>query len=737
MFGGFAGFGSKPAVTSPTTTTESKEYQDSCTPASTTNSVAIFGNKPFAGFGSQAGSTSVSHTQPERTSVLDDDFNEPVSVRKRTNEPSTGSFFHDTSTHREADRDETDEPRRKRGFTVHSDEDVSRLSLFNKMKSSTRSRDGPPSETSRYLPPDRRKLRESRIRIPWPSEPVDVKPLENLQKNFYCTTEQTSIRDPADVQGYLTNYSITLHGDYTPTLFLDFSELDPHFSNAMYNSQFTQKAGDCCISSILKEKYKFPSPTYIQAASWPIAIQGRDCIGIAETGSGKTFAFSIPALLHAAAQPPTSEIVPSPIVVVLAPARELVLQIYTEIEGLLSYFDSMLYKCYGDSIAYDGTKVTPLRPLYAAVSYGGKGLNEHYKKLIAEPLDILITTPGIFADFYNRNRINLSRVTYVVLDECDTMLSSGFKNEIDILLKNSSPNRQTLLWSATWPSEIEDVANSYLSENTVFLGIGNYRASVNKHIIQHIVVANSPRQKDIYLLDLLKCIMDGTFDESMEQLQGSGVFTSVAVSVKDEYHAWCSSLKKESKNQSSEMDKECSSVRVIIFTNRKASASEIHDELSRLYAGRSYVIHGDIQQSDREKALERFKSTRDSILVATDAVARGVHIEGVTHVINYDVPRDHVVYVHRCGRTGRAGKFGHAVSIFVPSSDWQTVDALAGYFKENNESAVLPPEFLNRTADTNRGAGRPSQHGPRNTTRNSQSYSKQSFAKDNDDPFDG
>lgn len=733
MFGGFAGFGGKSAISNNTVIAKEEQQQPQQQSVSTSRPAAMFGNNLFVGFNSQMGSSSLQNTQSEKSLNLDDDFNAPDPVRGQTDNLFSRSLFDSTSTYGEASRDE---PRRKRGF-IMPDNESAHLSLFNNVKSNTRSGNKQPINSASDIPPERRKLRESRRRMPWPSGPIEVKRLENVQKDFYCQTQSTSTMDKMEIQTYLNAHNITFHGEYEPILFLQFSDLDSHFSNVMYDSQFKSNSNNYYMSSVLKEKYNFSNPTYIQSASWPIVLQGRDCIGIAETGSGKTFAFAIPALLHAASQPLTSEAVPSPIVIVLAPARELVLQIYTEIESLLSHFNSILYSIYGDKISYNDKKTTPLRPLYAAVSYGGKNWKEHYVKLIAEPLDILVTTPGIFAYFYNRNYLNLSRTTYVVLDECDAMLSSGFKTEISILLENSAPNRQTLLWSATWPSEVAEIAQSHLNENTVFLGIGNYRASVNKRVIQHIVVAKSIQQKNVYLVDLLKCIMDGTFDESMEKLQGHAVFTSIATSIQDEYHTWCSSLKQQSEARLQNPNQKLVPAKVIIFTNRKVSASEIHNELSNIYDGRSYVIHGDIPQCDREKALEKFKSNEGSILVATDAVARGIHIEGVTHVINYDIPNDHVSYVHRCGRTGRAGKFGHAISIFLTRKDRCTVDALAGYFKENNESAVLPPEFLDSNADEDRGENGFSRRAPRRVEEDFQSHSKDHFTDNNDDPFDG
>ncbi|ESU36780.1 Superfamily II DNA and RNA helicase [Giardia duodenalis] len=736
MFGGFAGFGEEPATSGVTVATGDAQAQKQYPPTSIASSVNAIGNQSFARFGSHTSSFSATKAHPTAMSALDDDFSDSAPAQRRRNESSAGSPFYNASASKGASRSEGSEPPRKHGFSIQHDEDSSRLSLFSRLKSSTSSGGRQSSKVISSLPLGRRKLRESRMHISWPSGPIEVAKLDDFQKDFYCATDQASAKATKEIHKYLQSHNMVFHGDYEPVIFFDFSGLDPHFSNAMYDSQFTKKAGDCCLSTILKNHYEFSKPTCVQAASWPILIQGRDCIGIAETGSGKTHAFSIPALLHAAAQPPTSEAVPSPIVVVFAPARELASQIYMEIENLLDHFNSMLYRCYGDEIAYDGTKKTPLRPLYAAVSYGGKDWRDHYKKMMVEPLDILVTTPGIFGYFYGRNLINLSRVTYAVLDECDAILSSGFKAELDILLTNSASNRQTLLWSATWPSEVSEVAQSYLNENTVFLGIGNYRASVNKHVIQHIVVAKSIKQKNIYLIDLLKCIMDGTFDDSMEKLQGNGVFTSIATSIQDEYRAWCSSLKQQSNGQSPEASEASASVRIIVFVNKKISADEIHDELSKLYGGKSCIIHGDIPQIDRETALEKFKNDEGSILVATDAVARGVHIEGVTHVINYDIPKEHVSYVHRCGRTGRAGKFGHAISIFLPCTDRQMVDALAGYFKENNESATLPPEFLDHDADSN-DANRISRRGPRMTKRDFKDQSGQPFANDDDDPFDG
>lgn len=338
---------------------------------------------------------------------------------------------------------------------------------------------------------------------------------------------------------------------------------------------------------------KFDKPTPIQSQCWPIIASGRDIIGIAETGSGKTLAFSLPALahmLHRLENQP--EGVPwGPTMLVLAPTRELAMQSQEVLEeaGKISGIRSVC--CYGGVPKWDQKR---------ALRFG---------------VEVVVATPGRLKDLCNMGCVNLKSVSYLVLDEADRMLDQGFEDDIRQIIGMTHPERQTCLFSATWPEAIRNLAHEFLTD-PIKVTIGSDELTANKKIKQIVEVVED-RDKEEKFMKLLE-----------------------TYSNKEEFK------------------------KILIFVLKKRDASELEQTLMRMgwYVG---SIHGDKDQYQRTKALENFKSGRCPLLVATDVAARGLDIPNVEYVINYSFPLTIEDYVHRIGRTGRAGKDGIAHSFFT------------------------------------------------------------------------
>ncbi|KAI6682818.1 hypothetical protein NL676_028731 [Syzygium grande] len=339
----------------------------------------------------------------------------------------------------------------------------------------------------------------------------------------------------------------------------------------------------------------FVEPTPIQSQGWPMALKGRDLIGIAETGSGKTLAYLLPALVHVSAQPPLAR-GDGPVVLVLAPTRELAVQIQQE----ASKFGSIGPKA----------KIN----IRSTCIYGGapKGPQIHD---LNKGVEIVIATPGRLLDMLEAYKTNLRRVTYLVLDEADRMLDMGFEPQIRKIITQIRPDRQTLLWSATWPREVEALARQFLT-NPYKVIIGSPDLKANQSISQVIEVIKES-EKYTRLIKLLKAVMDGS--------------------------------------------------RILIFVETKKGCDHVTKQL-RMDGWPALSIHGDKNQSEREWVLAEFKSGRSPIMTATDVAARGLDVKDIKCVINYDFPMTLEDYVHRIGRTGRAGAKGTAFTFFTDSN---------------------------------------------------------------------
>ncbi|KAJ9568213.1 hypothetical protein OSB04_004179 [Centaurea solstitialis] len=394
-----------------------------------------------------------------------------------------------------------------------------------------------------------------------------------FEKSFYIESPSVSAMTEQEVALYRGRREITVEG-------LDVPKPVRMFHEAGFP--------DYCLEVI--SRLGFVEPTPIQAQGWPMALKGRDLIGIAETGSGKTLSYLLPALVHVSAQPPLAH-GEGPIVLVLAPTRELAVQIQQE-AGKFGSQSNIRSTCI----------------------YGGAPKGPQIRDL-QRGVEIVIGTPGRLIDMLEARHTNLRRVTYLVLDEADRMLDMGFEPQIRKIISQIRPDRQTLYWSATWPKEVESLARQFL-RNPYKVIIGSAVLKANQSINQVIEVVTDV-EKYNRLIRLLKDMMDGS--------------------------------------------------RILIFVETKKGCDQVTRQL-RMDGWPALSIHGDKSQDERDWVLGEFKSGRSLIMTATDVAARGLDVKDIKCVINYDFPSSLEDYVHRIGRTGRAGAKGTAVTFFTHSN---------------------------------------------------------------------
>ena len=325
----------------------------------------------------------------------------------------------------------------------------------------------------------------------------------------------------------------------------------------------------------------YERPTPIQAEAIPLALKGRDLIGLAQTGTGKTAAFTLPILDRLIGGPRRTR------ALVLTPTRELAIQV-----------DESVRK-YANSAEID-----------VAAIYGGVPLDPQEKKL-RKGVDIVVATPGRLIDHLERQNVVFDDLEILVLDEADRMLDMGFAPQINKIVAQIPSYRQTLLFSATMPPEVEALARKYLRKPIV-IQIG--RRSGASNMVTHAVYPVPRERKGALLVELLRDVKSET---------------------------------------------------VLVFTRTKHGADKVVRDLERADI-KATAMHADKSQAQRTRALEQFKSGEINVLVATDIAQRGLDISGITHVINYDVPQQPEDYVHRIGRTGRAAATGDAFTFMSP-----------------------------------------------------------------------
>ena len=334
----------------------------------------------------------------------------------------------------------------------------------------------------------------------------------------------------------------------------------------------------------------FEQPSPIQAQSIPIVVEGKDMIGQARTGTGKTASFGIPMLQRINPKDKNLQ------AIVLCPTRELAIQSANEIRKLAKF----LY----------GIKVLPI--------YGGQEISKQIRSLKGG-VQIVIGTPGRVMDHLRRHTLKPQTVDIVVLDEADEMLNMGFREDIETILGQLPEERQTMLFSATMPKPILEIAKRYLHEPEIVKVIQK-ELTVPK--IEQYYYEVNPRKKNEVLSRLLDM-----YDPSLS----------------------------------------------LVFCNTKRKVDELVADLK----GRGYFaegLHGDMKQSQRDRVMNGFRNGRTDILVATDVAARGIDVDDVEAVFNYDVPQDDEYYVHRIGRTGRAGREGRAFTLVVGKEIYKLKD---------------------------------------------------------------
>ncbi|MFC1548710.1 DEAD/DEAH box helicase [Candidatus Omnitrophota bacterium] len=368
------------------------------------------------------------------------------------------------------------------------------------------------------------------------------------------------------------------------------------------------------------DRLKFTQPTPIQHKAIPIAIEGTDIIGVAQTGTGKTLAFAVPVvqrLSRSMAQ-----------CLILVPTRELAIQVNETFQ-----------------------KIAPLFGINTVVIIGGVPMQAQLKALKKKPR-VIIATPGRLIDHMNQKTVRLNEVEVLILDEADRMLDMGFKPDIERILKFVPKKRQTMLFSATIPEEIVSIGGAHM-KLPIHVEVAPSGTAAER-IIQELFIVKKEAKKR-----LLAKLLD--------QYRGS----------------------------------------VLLFARTKRGASKIKRLITEM-GHNAAEIHSDRTLKQRRQALEGFKMGKYRILVATDIAARGIDVVGIETVINYDIPDDAENYVHRIGRTGRAGHEGRAISFATPEQgkDIRSIESIIKTALPVSKHPELPSEkFVTQTLYQSRSRG--------------------------------
>jgi ATP-dependent RNA helicase DeaD len=358
------------------------------------------------------------------------------------------------------------------------------------------------------------------------------------------------------------------------------------------------------IQEAVKEMgFEFASP--IQSEAIPFALEGRDVIGQAQTGTGKTAAFGIPMIEHIV---PFEKFVQA---IILCPTRELAVQVSEEMKKLAKF----------------------TKGVWVTTVYGGDSIDRQIKSLKAGA-NIVVGTPGRVIDLIERRALKLQQASMIVLDEADEMLDMGFREDIESILQEMPNERQTVLFSATMSKPILALTSRYLTDPKLVKVVKNEMTNVNIEQLYFDVKGRAKMEVTTRLIDFYALKL------------------------------------------------------MLIFCNQKKRVDEVVEDLvARGYSAEG--LHGDLRQSQRTQVMNRFRNGNVSILVATDVAARGLDVDNVDAVINYDIPLDEEYYVHRIGRTGRAGKFGKAFTLVV-GSERNRLREIMNFTKVKIDKGVIP-----------------------------------------------
>ncbi len=363
----------------------------------------------------------------------------------------------------------------------------------------------------------------------------------------------------------------------------------------------------------LLKKNGIIKPTPIQEQAIPELLKGRDVIAQAYTGTGKTLAFMLPIMQKIDVSKPYIQ------ALIITPTRELAIQITNEVK-----------------------KLAVIKEVSILAVYGGQDVERQLKKL-NNGVNIVIGTPGRILDHIRRGSIDLGHLTSLVLDEADEMLNMGFLSDVEDILFKTPKRRQTMLFSATMPKQLRDLASRDLKDPAQIQIQGE---NVTLDEIKQVVIETTDRGK----LDALCNIID-------------------------QQHPFMA----------------------IIFCRTKSRVKSLNWDL-RTRGYNSEEIHGDLSQSKREHVIKNFRKMEIQLLVATDVAARGLDIEGITHIFNYDIPKETDSYIHRIGRTGRAGEKGMAVT-FVTDKDMETLREIEKKIAMNIKASKLSNERVGKKAE--------------------------------------
>ncbi|KAL4625049.1 putative ATP-dependent RNA helicase DDX43 [Arapaima gigas] len=474
-------------------------------------------------------------------------------------------------------------------------------------------------------------------------EAMKWKGLPPIKKDFYMEDECVASRSAEEVKNWRKENN---------NIFVD--DLQEQGKRLVPNPVLTFEEAFRAFPGIMENivRVGFTKPTPIQSQAWPILLKGFDLIGIAQTGTGKTLAYLLPGFIHMDQQPVPRAQHDGPGMLVLTPTRELALQIEEECS----------------KYSYKGFKSISI--------YGGGDRNVQIG-VVTHGVDVVIATPGRLNDLQMNEHLNLRSVTYLVLDEADRMLDMGFEPQIMKILLDVRPDRQTVMTrqasagygfslgrqsiiiprdptsfslfpcgsplhlctcSATWPPMIRRLAKSYLKD-PMMVYVGTLDLVAVSTVQQSVLVVHEEEKKS-YLFEFVR---------NMEP--------------KD---------------------------KVLVFVGRKIIVDDLSSDLS-LQGVPVQSLHGDREQCDREEALQDFRDGRVRILIATDLASRGLDVHDITHVFNYDFPRNIEEYVHRVGRTGRAGRCGCSVTL-VSRSDWKQASELVDILDRAGQT--VPEELL-------------------------------------------
>jgi len=432
--------------------------------------------------------------------------------------------------------------------------------------------------------------------------------LAPIRKDFYTESAATAALSEEQVAEHRRLHEMKIDGSARPRPALNFE--------------------DCGFPDDVMERIRragFDKPSPIQTQSWPVLLSGHDMIGIAETGSGKTLSFLLPAVIHIRDQEPLRR-GDGPICLILAPTRELVEQIKDE-------------------------AVKFAARMRVGVAYGGAP-KRHQLYALRDGCEIVAACPGRLIDFLETRACNLHRCTYLVLDEADRMLDMGFEPQIRKIVGQIRPDRQTLMFSATWPKEVQGLARDLCNQDPVRVTIGSAELKANHNVTQ-----------------IVEVVRDGEKPEKVQALL-------------------------------SELQNQDPSQRIIIFAETKRTCDVLERELK--HSGHKVLaIHGDKEQNERRYVLDQFKKGIFPIMVATDVAARGLDVKDVKVVINYDMSNQIEDYVHRIGRTGRAGATGVAYT-FITDDRNRLARDLVNILKEAHQQV---PAALEELAFSGRGGG--------------------------------